>query len=483
MFDLITYVDGMLGSTSHSFKEILYEFKCEYHIKVQELPSTDAVNELVSLIPARDELSISIESSIDSVFVGGDASWIDEYNRFINGNDAREEITVLIKVKKNIVGGHISIYNFGAFSSFLCEMEPERVLEVFSDLFIKCGEHILFKLLDKKGSITTNSIAVSDNDIKWVNHQNRIELLKDCEDASVFLDRNRLRLVPQDFDIISIEGDPCLATIEKLFEKMKSILAFIYLANTATVSKGKAVLQFDPAAQGYEYDLHRLSDNEVVVQIFKWVFKDGLCVDKASIARKIINTYCRGKDSILMIDENVLNSIKSDYVIYQKNHADQYIEMKKGISQFIVNSTEKVINLSHDITDAFRNNFVAFIVFFMTVFLTDSIDPSTFLETEISSKTTIVFGLFSFATVAYFFTTIIMVNQRWKWLKQSYDDMKQNYYGMFDSLDLEEAFNHDEPLNHVEREYKEIRNKIAIIWSVLIIVLFICTCVLILQGQ
>ena len=83
--------------------------------------------------------------------------------------------------------------------------------------------------------------------------------------------------------------------------------------------------------------------------------KDDSCVDKASIARKIINTYCRDKESILAIDDKVLNSIKSDYVIYQKNHVDQYIDMKNKISEFIVDSAGKIQELSHDIADAFRN--------------------------------------------------------------------------------------------------------------------------------
>ena len=119
----------------------------------------------------------------------------------------------------------------------------------------------------------------------------------------------------------------------------------------------------------------------------------------------------------------------------------------------------------------------------MTVLLTDSIDFSQFVEKEISPKVTAVCGVFTVATCLYYIATLVMENQKWKWLKQSYTDLKKNYDGVFDCKDLDEAFNHDKPMENVEKQYKSIRKKISALWIGLILALGIFTGVLVWQGN
>ncbi len=482
MFDIIQSADMLFGAVPSSCKEIIPEFNCEYRVEKNNLPSADELMAFLGQKPERDRISITITSDSGSVFVSDETVWMDSYTSFVDGLFDGDEVVVVIRITKDIQDGTLSVYDLKLFSDFLCNQKMEQFFENFTKLFADCGEHIAFQLLDTNGSMRTSSISFSDNDVQWINCRSRKENLRDCEDASVFLDRMRISLIPQDFDIDAVEGSDFEA-IKGLFQKLRTVLSYIYLANTATVVNDKTILQFDPSTKGYEYEMNQLTDNMVVPLIYEWVFKDDSCVDKASIARKIINTYCRDRESILTIDEKVLNSIKSDYVIYQKNHADQYIDMKNKISEFIVDSAGKIQELSHDIADAFRNNFVAIIVFLMTVLLTDSIDFTQFFGKEISPKVTAVCAVFTVATLLYFIATLIMENQKWIWLKQSYTDLKKNYDGVFDSKDLDEAFNHDEPLKNAEEQYKGIRKKIGAVWIGLILVLAIFTSVLVWQGN
>ena len=470
MFDIIQSANSLFGATASLCKEIIPEFILEYHIEKSNLPTADDLAGFLGKKPERDRISITITSDSGSVYVGDDAAWMDNYNSFISGLFSDDEVDVAIRIKKNVVGESLSVYSLKLFSVFLANLKTEQLFEGITNLFKECGEHIVFQLLDTKGSLRTNSIAFSDNEIQWTEQRSRKEVLQNCEDASVFLDRKRISLLPQDFDIVAMEGDGFEA-IKVLFGKLRTILSYIYLANTATVINGKAVLQFDPSANGYEYELDQLTENPIIPHIYDWAYKDESCVDKASIARKIINTYCRDREAILTIDERVLNSIKSDYGIYQKDHVDQYIDMKNKISEYIVDSAGKIQELSHDITDAFRNNIVAVIVFLMTAILTDSIDFSQLLEKEISPRVNAVCIVFTIVTIIYCFVTFTMGKQKWEWLEQSYTDLKKNYEGVFDSKDLEDAFNHDEPLKHAEKQYNEIRIKIGIAWGVLIVVL------------
>lgn len=481
MFDIIQLTEELFHATVSEYKEILLEFTCIYNLEKQNLPAQKELATFLTRKPVRDKLTITIASDIETVYVGDGIVWEDKYDNFFRDIYEEDKLIAIVKVTKTVDEGKLSIYNLKKFSDFLCSLNTMQVFDNFTRLFRDCGNRIVFQLLDTNGSLRTNSIIISDNEIQWSDNQSREQQLKNCQDAGVFLVREIIRLVPQDFEVKSIEGNG-FDEIVNLFGKLKTILSYLYLANTSNVVNNKAVLQFDPTYQAYEYELECIARNDTVPKIYAWVFKEGASVDKASIARKIINTYCRNRESILAIDEKILNSIKSDYVIYQKNHVDQYIDMKNRISDYIVESAGKIQGLSHDIADAFRNNFVAIIVFLMTVLLTDSIDFTQMFGREISPRVTAVCALFTAATYLYLKVTLAMCDLKWKWIDQSYKDLKKNYEGVFDEQDIDEAFCKDAPLNNAKKQYEEIKDKIQKYWNALIIAMAIFTVILFCLG-
>jgi hypothetical protein len=423
-------------------------------------------------IPNNDKLTISMTTDAESVYVasGDSAIWTDEYQNFVGGVD--DEISIVVKIEKSILNGSINVYNLESFCNFLKSSEIEAHLHNFSKLFCQCGNHLAFRLLDTNGSLHTNSIVFSDNEVQW-NSSSREDQIKCCDDASVFLDRNIIALIPQDFIVQRpIEGEG-LGYISSMFTRLSRVLAFIYVANTASVVNGKAILQFNVAVKGDEYSLNDLSENEVITQIYTWAFCNNNPVEMASIARKIINIYCKTQNDVLKINEKVLYSIKSDYLIYSKNHVDRYIETKNKISEFIVDSTKQMQELSHDMSSAIRNNLVAIIVFVLTVLLTDSIDITTLTGSRVPLYVVWVCGFFSMASILYLIATLFMANQRWEWLKQSYIDLKDNYRGTLDDKDIDEAFGHDEPLKTTGKQYGVFRKRIVCVWIAMIVLMIV----------
>ena len=483
MFDFILSLNELFGTTVLSYKEILREFNCEYKIRKNNLPDYKSLCEFIEKKPRRDEINIDFISDNGSVCVRENGEWKGQYISFVHNVYEDTDIDVDIKVSKQIEEGIMSVYNLKDFSRFLSGLIFQDIFYNFTTLFQECGEHIEFRLLDINGSLVTSSIAFSDNDVRWTNnHYSRVELLRKCQDASIFLEREKIRLIPQDFQIYNYEGEE-LECIANMFGKLKTILSFVYMANTSSIINEKVILQFNPTTWGYEYQLEQLAGNTVVPQIFDWVFSGESYVDKASIARKIINTYYKDKESIPTMDEAVLYSIKSDYVIYQKNHVDQYIEMKNKISDYIVLSMQKILDLSQDITDAFRNNLVAVIVFLMTVLFTDCIDFSKFISGDYSPKLVAVCALFTVVTGIYFCATSITVKHKWSWLRTSYQDLKNNYLGLFEPNDIDEAFGHDESIKHAEQQYKFVRNKYMWLWIILTLTLAVFTVILFIQEK
>ena len=344
-------------------------------------------------------------------------------------------------------------------------------------LFAGGRQHICFQVLNCDSCIHTNSIAFAPDSesVIWDNARSRDSDIKNCNDSSVFFGRAQYPLVPQDFAIIEHIHDNRYDRIKVLFDKLRNILSYMYIANTSNIVGNKAVLQFDPTVNGHEYTLEQLSVNECIWKIYSWIHKDEGGIDRAGIVRNIINIYCKTSDAILDIDENIYNSAVANYVIYQKKHTDQYIELKNKLSEFIVESAGQLQELAHDLVEGIRNNFVAVIVFLMTVLLTDSIDFSNFTQTSVSSNIVAVCGIFTIVSLLYMIVTLKAGNTKWGWLEKSYNDLKDNYNGVLDEKDIQTAVNDDAAFKNTEQEYKNVRRTICFIWFVFIISMAIFT--------
>lgn len=476
MFDIIGEIKELFNTTAlFDYKEIMYEFSCEMRVGKENIPLAEALTIFANDKPDQDKLIVSLSTSTDTTYVvsGNSAVWLDSYKEFVDGAD--DEINVSIKIEKGVTNGSINVYKMDAFSRFLESLGIEDHLYNFTKLFSECGDRVAFRLMDINGSLRTSSIVFSDNRVQWESPSLRANQLKYCGDASVFLDRNKICLIPQDFIILEpIEGSG-FDYIQDLFTRLSRILSYIYLANTSSVMNGKAILQFDVAVKGDEYSLDDLSRNEIITKIYDWSFSNNNSVEMASIARKVINIYCRSQGDVLKMGEKVLNSIKSDYMIYSKNHVDQYIEMKNKISEFIVDSIRQMQELSHDMSSAIRNNFVAIVVFILTVLLTDSIDIAELTGNHVPLYVVCVCGFFSLASVLYLIATVMMAGQKWNWLDQSYNNLKDNYIDTLDEKDIDEAFRHDAPLKTTKGQYDSFKKRIVWVWITMIILMFVFT--------
>ena len=484
MFDIVTWLESSLNSKAFSIKEILYEFSCSYKISKEQLPASSIFLQIFKEIPNQDDIVINFSSDGDIVYAEkGKNTWIDEYKQLIDDLYS-DEICIEITIRKKICNGVLNIYNLIAFQKFLAECTFEANFKNFTKLFDECGEHVAFRLLDTNGSLRTKSISFSDKEIQWSNSEKkRAELIQNCDDASIFLERGTIKLIPQDFTIQDPVEENKFQEIIKLFGELRNILSYVYLANTASVQNDRVILYFDPTSIGYEYSLNSLTKNKIVAKVYDWIFKDEGCVDKASIARKIINIYCHSEEDILGFEQKIFNSIKSHFQIYQKDHAEQYIDMKNKISDHIVDSAKQVQELTHELSDAIRNNFVAIIVFIMTALLTDSFDISKLLEKDISSRITVVCLVFTMVSLLYLEVTFLTSNEKWKWLEQAYNDLKENYKGTLDEADINEIFNNDAAFNHTKNQYEEFKKKVKILWIIAIIIMGMFTGYLFYNGN
>lgn len=472
MTDILQLSNQIFGdSCSVSCEENLHNLSIECQIAASDLPSQERLADLCNKCLERDNMVIRFHSVEEFIFRNTGILEQREYDDFKTQLEQNDSVDVKISIQKNSTEEIISVYNIEKFSEFLCRQEREANLRLFAMLFAGGKQHICFQVVNCDSYVHTSSIAFAPEPdaVTWDNSRNRVSDIKNCNDSSVFFGRAQYPLVPQDFAFIEHMYDNCYGRIKVLFDKLRNILSYLYVANTSNLVGNTAVLQFDPTVNGYEYTLEQLGVNKSAWDIYSWIHKDEGGIDRAGIVRNIINLYCKTSDEILNIDENIYNSAVANYVIYQKKHTDQYIELKNKLSEFIVESARQLQELAHDLVEGIRNNFVAVIVFLMTVLLTDSIDFSSFTQTSVSSNIVAVCVIFTIVSLLYMIVTIIAGNTKWGWLEKSYNDLKSNYNEVLDERDIQTAVNDDAAFKNTKKEYENVRRTISIIWIIFII--------------
>lgn len=482
MTDILQLSNQIFASSSLTLcEDDVKAFSIKYQIAAPDLPTAERLTDLCNKCLERDDIEILFRSVEDFIFKNtGNLVQNRAYEDYKSQLEQDDSVVVTIKILKKFTHDIISVYSIEKFSEFLSGQKLEKNLQLFAELFAGGRQHICFQVMNCDSCIHTSSIAFApeSESVVWDSAKSRDSDIRNCNDSSVFLARAQYPLVPQDFAFIEHMYDNRLDRIKALFDKLKNILSYLYIANTSNIVGNKAILQFDPTVNGYEYTLDQLSANKCVWDIYSWIHKDEGGIDRAGIVRNIINIHCKTSDAILNIDENIYNSAVANYVIYQKKHTDQYIELKNKLSEFIVESARQLQELAHDLVEGIRNNFVAVIVFLMTVLLTDSIDFSSFTQASVSSNIVAVCGIFTLVSLLYMIVTVIAGKTKWGWLENAYNDLKDNYNGVLDERDIQMAVNNDAAFKNTKKEYNTIRLKIVIIWFISIIGMAIFTFVI-----
>lgn len=484
MTDMMQISNEIFGeSCLITCKEVLYSFQIKYEIAASVLPSAEKLAELCDRCFGYDDIAIRFDSVEKFSFSNKDSSIQSAYDKYRLSLEPDDTIEVIIDVKKKYTDRTIRVYNIEKFTEFLCGQKIEESLQLFAGLLEKEKQHICFQVLNCDSCIHTNSIAFAGESWSWDGTVDRDNYIRNCNDSSVFFGRMQYPVVPQDFKVVEHTYDSRLSRIKGLFDKLRSVLSYVYIANTSNIIGNQAILQFDLDVNGHTYKLDQLSRNSYVCKLYDWVYKEEGYINRASIARNIINVYCRTEEDILNIGENVYNSAVANYTIYQRKHTEQYIELKNKLSEFIVESAGQLQELAHDLVEGFRNNFVAVIVFLMTVLLTDSIDLNNFTQNKVSSNFVVVCGIFTFVSLLYMIVTIMAGKMKWRWIEKSYYALKENYSGVLDERDIETAVKNDEAFKNTKKEYKKVRFLISAIWGMAIIGMLVFTSIIGFSGQ
>lgn len=448
-----------------SCREALGELTVQYSIIRSSVGSEQQLERLISSVPDRDKMTLELESGLECVIHSTDGdTWKQSYADFIGELENEDEISVTLQIDKKEREDRVSVYSVTAFKEYLCSTEVEELLKGFSE-YLKNKRRLI---LEAPFALAhSNSIYISrleNLDDPW----NRENQRQKCIEAGVFLERDAYPIIPEDFAITQIPADEQVLAV---FRRIRNIMSYIYIAHCASIRENRVLLQFDPTSRSEEYSFEELSKCDTAYDLYKLVFSGEDSADKATIARSVISLHCKNKNDILSISESMMASIKSNLLIYRKKQAKKYIRMKNEISDYIVESSKQVLELSKDLTDGIRNNFVAIIVFIISTILTDKLDIGSWEELSIPKNVRLVGEGITVLSVIYCVITLTTARVKWGWIQESYKRLKDNYRDILDGADSKMAFADDEHIKSARKRLLCIAIVVGALWVLLVCVM------------
>lgn len=468
MSDTIDTLESLFG-TMQSYYESIAEVSAEFCSPI--LPCENEIMSFVSIIPVADRLRLVIaDQADDKCIISNGSLWIDEYRKFKDSRvDDCQYVLKLVIDKNADCSEPVYVYSYKEFSKYIEALSDGELLRLMSNLYKQGRERIYFAVLDSNVVLDTKYITLSSINANWANNSvSRSSDLKKCADSSTFLDFHTIGLIPQDFHVI--KSSPDAEAIAKRFSKLETILSYAYVASTAYTLNGKMVVQLEPG-KVIELEIEAIESNRCICEIYEWAFSGDSCIERASIARNVLKLYCKNAEQLASIDDSILTSIKSNYNIYQKDTTEKYIELKEKISDFIIETTVQLQELIRGLVDGIRNNFVAVVTFVITVLLTNSLANDEILDNGLPRNLIFVSQIFIIATTAYWIATIVSAIVKWRLMRQGYEQIKENYRGVLDEKDIENAFKKDAVIKSSCKKVTWYTVVISVVWVTFILIM------------
>lgn len=466
MFDLIAEASNMF-SKMISFSEVAAEVNAEFECSVAQLPTDTELGMFFNSFCPSDIVEFSIKSYLDFTYCSTSLQkWIPSYSHFIESSESSDIVKVDIHINKKLDDNYaLSIYSFSHWVKYYSERSFYELVHELSDI-LKKHSSIFFRVIDTEVDLSTESIFFC-NEIP-ISNENllcRDSYFESLNKASLFLNRNDVQLTPNDFRILRNAASPKTHQLEELLRKLETIFSLIFLAYSSHIVKNSVVLQLSPTSANLELEYSTASSCTEICNLYQWVFSGDHTIERSGIVRNLLSLNCKSIAELYQKDDSILLSAKSNYILFQRDTIDKYIKLKNSISLTIVEATKNAQEIFQSLIDAVRNNFIAVIMFLITVVLTDSVSWDDITTGSIFNEDLLlVLKIYCAVSFAYLCVTLFSVVFKWLFLSQSYKDLKLNYSEFFDKEDLLRAFENDKTIKRVRNTVILVSISVTIIW-------------------
>jgi hypothetical protein len=449
--------------------------EASFSIPYEILKTVETFDEIVSLVPARDLLNITlINDSDDMITFTNRQTEPCDYSALTEGLQSEDNINIRIQIDKTIAEGKFSIYEYEEFVTDLLSRPLPEIMGWFS-LHLSGQECLVFEVFDYDVSFATRTIAFeSSENASFKPVINRLSRLNECKQNASFYNMNAFEIIPDDFIVQGIVR--ANTRLQSLFGKIAAILSLAYISSSSSIEESNMKIQIrGQRTVNYDLILTDIGEDDKWQNIYAWIYTDGNPIDKVLIAHNVISLHCIS-ETILSLEGNIFDIIKTNYNLYLRKNVDKYLDMKRDIAKFIQDIVARVGDYAVAILDKFKANLLAIFGFLFTVVLT-RIGNTQKWDDIFTRHTVYIIELFVIGSLVYLIISIFEMRFKLKKIKMSYQALKDNYKDVLSDAELSEAFKNDNLFNETEKSAKRGMVIWSIIWGLLLaLAVFVIEC-------
>lgn len=446
-----------LSSTCLNYSETLDNFKIDFSTSYSQLLSYEDYIEFLSYVNERDSccLNLNINSEQGIIFKTDKYPTTEMFSEFMEILDEDDKINFHFIINKKIIQNKISIYLPDKFLEWLKNKNFENTCLFYCKLLKNA--HIEFELQNKETIfLKTNFININTCSDINIDISTRSSIIQKLVRHNSFTDYN---MIPEDFNVIENSG---LDDYKAYFNKIKTCLSLIYLTNYHKIENNYIHYGFEG---NYFYedtlDYDSVIYNEILYELYLWIYKDSNNYEKLILTRNIISMNCNTRNSISSIDSTLFDTILTNFILYENENVKNYIELKKQIADCIIENNHRIQDMVSHAIDRFKNNMVALLTIIIASIL--PIFEGQEIQNSFIILLTFIFSLFYIAIciIEYFLNK--------NSVKQSYNNLKELYSDILSAGDSNSLFAKDK----LDKNIKYSRHIITILILIWIIILFI----------
>ena len=409
-----------------------------------QCPLLNELSEKIVFLNKRDKLKISIKigSSNPVIFYSGN----NNLNDFIANCHNAQSITDKsnysseIEITKEIQNNIISVYSLCDFYEYLSKLSLESIFYTFNKYF---DNKVL--ILESQ----TDFIGLETSTICFCSIQNNKELnidskkRKDRTDLTISICNYNLLakydFIPDDFRIIS----KTQTIFTDLFNKLSTFLSIAYLFDVTIVSGSEIATKLN----GYKSISCKINFSELSAlcfeeyyQIYNWCYVGGNFTDKIGLARNIVSLHL--ENNSITYSGSPFTSIKSSYIIYEKQNIKQYIEIRNKITDQLLDFKNKADKIIENFAGDFKKSLFGFISFFASIIVIQVLRNGNFFNVFTTDTTLLSIAFLSISLIFLYASRWELKKQKERYV-QSYNNLKRRYEDLLNSEDIIRILNND----------------------------------------
>ena len=356
-----------IGAT---IKENFAQLECEVKLTLKRTPNKDTLPVLLPAISDRDTWRFQMitegDEDLFDMRVGANIEEVCNENKLQPYYE--DTVTLIYTITKNKVNDTLSVYDYNLFLNHIKGLTITETLNALQNQLVEIFVmEIWSEGYERFNTYSIAAIKKGDAQPRLVLNNDRKKINEKCDELCQW-NNKFTRLTPEDLYILNRDADGVLGGI---FDQLCLLLSTCFVADYSSLDKSGITLRLS----GYkmmimESETVKASvlqlDTDSVRQwykIYDWCYTGGYTSDRLSIARNIISLNCQDIDK-LKLNESTLDSIKSNFKIFEKDNVRQYIKVRNDVSKTLLDMQEKVNAIVEGFTGDFHKSVISLGTFF-----------------------------------------------------------------------------------------------------------------------